>query len=75
MGGRAETMHNQTTFILRNNMETYYPCTWLSFVNQKKEKIRNWSLLMEIIYASPKLTFFKTTDLFTLYLFSAYADN
>ena len=25
--------------LLRNNIETYYPCTWQSFVNQKNEKI------------------------------------
>ena len=47
-------------------METYYPCTWLSFVNQKNEKIRNWSLLMKIISTVPKLLFFKTTDLHTI---------
>ena len=49
-------------------METYYPCTWLSFVNQKNEKIRN--LLMKIISALPKQLFFKTTDVYTV-----YADN
>ena len=37
-------------YLVRNNMETYYPCTWISFVNQKNEKIRNCSLLMKIIY-------------------------
>ena len=47
-------------------MEPYYPCTWLSFVNQKNEKIRNWSLLMKIISTVPKLLFFKTTDLHTI---------
>ena len=26
------------SYLVRNNMESYYPCTWLSFVNQKNEK-------------------------------------
>ena len=56
-------------------METYYPCTWLSFVNQKNERIRNWSLLIKLISTIPKQLFVKTTDLFTAYLFSEYADN
>ena len=66
------------SYLAINNMETmetYYPCTWLSFVNQKNEKIRNWSLLMKIISTVPKVLFFKTTDLYTVYLFSEYADN
>ena len=63
------------SYLVRNNMETYYPCTWISFVNQKNEKIRNWSLLMKIISTVPKVLFFKTTDLYTVYLFSEYADN
>ena len=45
------------------------------FVNQKNEKIRNLSLLMKIISTVPKLLFFKTTDLYTVYLFSQYADK
>ena len=56
-------------------METYYPCTWLNFVNQKNEKIRNWSLLVKIISTVHELLFFKTTDLYTVYLFSEYAEN
>ena len=56
-------------------METYYPGSWLSFENQKKEKLGNWSLLIKIISTVPKLLFFKTTDLYTVYLFSEYADN
>ena len=59
-------------------METYYPCTWLSFVNQKDEKKNKKKLkylLMKIISTVPKLLFFKTTDLYTVYLFSEYADN
>ena len=30
---------------------------------------------MEIISAVPKLLFFKTTDMYTVYLFYEYADN
>ena len=59
-------------------METYYPCTWLSFVNQKDEKKNKKKLkylLMKIISTVPKLLFFKTTDLYTVYLFSEYADK
>ena len=45
-------------------METYYPCTWLSFVSQKNEK-NNGSLLMKIISTVSKVLFFKTTDPYT----------
>ena len=38
-------------------------------------KIRNWSLLMKIISTVPKLLFFKTKELCTVYLFSQYEDN
>ena len=30
---------------------------------------------MKIIFAVPKVLFFKKTDLYTVYLFSEYADN
>ena len=33
------------------------------------KKLRNWSLLMKIIFTVPKVLFFKTTDLYTVYLF------
>ena len=56
-------------------MKPYYPRTWQSFVNQKDKKIRNRSLLMKIISTVRKVLFFKTTDLYTVYLFSEYADN
>ena len=39
------------------------------------KKIRNWSLLMKIISTVLKVLFFKTTDLYTVYLFSEYADK
>ena len=55
-------------------MKPYYPCTSLSFLNQKNET-RNWNLLMKIISTVPKVLFFKTADLYTVYLFSEYADN
>ena len=58
-------------------MEPYYPCTLLSFVNQKneKKKKKSWSLLMEIISTVPKVLFLKTNDLYTVSLFSECADN
>ena len=59
-------------------MDSYYPYTWLSFLNQKnekKKKKRNGSLLMKTISTVPKVLLFKTTDLYTVYLFSAYVDN
>ena len=39
------------------------------------KKIRNESLLMKIVFTVPKVLFFKTTDLYTVYFFSKYADN
>ena len=45
------------SYLVRNNMESYYPWTWMSFVNQKNEKTRNWSLLMKIISTVPKIIF------------------
>ena len=56
-------------------MGTYYPCTSLSFANQKNEKIRNWILFMNIILAVPKSLFLIKTYLYSVYLFSKYADN
>ena len=32
-------------------------------------------MLLNIIFTVPKLLFFKTTDLYTIYQFSEYADN
>ena len=42
---------------------------------RKKKKKRNWILLITIISTVPKVLFFKTTDLYIVYLFSEYADN
>ena len=73
MGGGAETMYIPCTI----HETMYYPCTWLTLVNQKseKKKKRNWILLMKIVSTVPKVLFFKTTDLYMVYLFSQYADN
>ena len=39
-------------------MESYYPCTWLSFVNQKNKKIMKWKLVNENhIYCSEGIIF------------------
>ena len=57
-------------------METYYPCIWISFVNQKKWKNKELKFVNEnCISIVPKLLFFKTTNLCTVYLFSEYAGN
>ena len=60
-------------------MERHYPCTWtwLSSVNQKKENNNKLKFVNEnyIDGSVPKVLFFKTTDLCTVYLFSEYADN
>ena len=35
------------SYLVRNNMESYYPCTWLSFVNQKNEKNKKLKFVNE----------------------------
>ena len=66
----VETMYN-ITFIFRylasSNMKSHFSYTWLSLVNQKNEKIRNWSLLLKIISTVPNLLFFKTTNYYYLF--------
>ena len=53
-------------------METYYTCTWLSFINQKK--IKNEKLkYVNKNYTVHKLL--KITGLYIVYLFTEYADN
>ena len=56
-------------------MEPYYPCGWLSFINQKKKKKKKLKFVNEIISTVCEVLFFKTTDLYTVYLFYEYADN
>ena len=60
-------------------MDSYYPYTWLSFLNhknEKKKKKKKWEFVNEnSISTVPKVLLFKTTDLYTVYLFSAYVDN
>ena len=53
-------------------METYYSYTWLSFGNKKNEKKKK---KLKFINENYIYYFFKTTDLYTVYLFSEYADN
>ena len=45
------------------------------FHKSEKKKKKNWSLLMKIISTVCEVLFFKTTDLYTVYLFYEYADN
>ena len=71
--GGAETMYNHINFVFSKEEHGNIQSMHLtSFVNQKNEKIRNWSLLMKIISTAPKLVFFKTNDQYTVYLFSEY---
>ena len=57
-------------------MKTYYPCTWISFVNKKIEKNKKLKFVIEnYIYCSLATIIFETTDLYTIQLFSKYADN
>ena len=45
------------------------------FRKSEIEKIRSGILLMKIISTVPQLLFFETTDMYTVQLFSEYADN
>ena len=47
-------------------METYYPCTWLSFVNQKNEKNKKSKFVNLDLSTVPKVLIFKRTDLYTV---------
>ena len=48
-------------------METYYPCTWISFVNQKKwENNELKSVNVNYISNVPNLLLFERTDLYTV---------
>ena len=81
MGGGAETMYNQITFIFSKEWRGTILSMHLTKSHQsekwkkKKKKnkiiimiIRNWSLLIKIISAVPKVLFFKKTDLYTVYI-------
>ena len=75
-GGTKPCSTKLLSYLVKNNMERYYPWTWISFVNQKNEKKKELKFVTEnYISIVPKLLFFKTTDLYTVYLFSKYADN
>ena len=64
------------SYLVKNDMEKYYPWTWVSFVNQKNKKNKELKFVNEnYISIVPKLLFFITTHLYTVYLFSEYADN
>ena len=36
-------------------MEPYYPCTWLSSVNQKNEKNKKLKFVNKVIYTVPEV--------------------
>ena len=70
MGGEVETMFNQITFIFG---EEWYG-NILSLIRKMKNKEFKF-VNKNYISIVPKLIFFKTTDLYTIYLFPEYADN
>ena len=37
-GGTKPCSTKLLSYLVKNNMERYYPWTWISFVNQKNEK-------------------------------------
>ena len=76
MGRGAETMYNQTTFIFSNEQhETILSMHFTKFCKSENTKNKKLILLMKIISTVPKVLFFKTTNLYTVYLFSEYADS
>ena len=76
MGRGAETMYNQTTFIFSNEQhETILSMHFIKFCKSENTKNKKLILLMKIISTVPKVLFFKTTNLYTVYLFSEYADS
>ena len=56
-------------------MEPYYPCTWLSFVNQKNEKNKKLKFVNENYIDCSEGIIFQITGLYTVYLYSECADN
>ena len=74
MGGGAETMYTQITFIFSKKKQYGYILS--IFINQKNEKNKKLKFVNETCISTvPKVLFFKTTDLNIVYLFSKYADN
>ena len=77
MGGGAVTMFKQITFIFTKEENGNILSMHLNKF-RKSEKWKNKELKFvneNYISIVPKLLFFKTTDLYTVYLFSEYADN
>ena len=77
MGGGAVTMFKQITFIFTKEENGNILSMHLNKF-RKSEKWKNKELKFfneNYIFIVPKLLFFKTTDLYTVYLFSEYADN
>ena len=50
-------------------------CKNLSLVNHKNEKDKKWKFVNENYITVPKVLFFKTTDLYTVYPFSEYPEK
>ena len=77
MGGGAGAMYNHITFIFSKEYHGTILSMHLTVFRQseKWKKIRKLRLLMKILSTVAKALFFKTIDLYTVYLFSEYADN
>ena len=74
MGGWVETMFNQFTFIFIKEQHGNILSLHLNKF-RKSEKWKNKELKFvneNYISTVPKLLFFKTTDLYTVYLFSVF---
>ena len=79
MGGGAETMFNQITFIFSEewhgnilSMHLNKFCKSEKWKNKELKFVNENYIGLSIVR---KLLFFKATDLYTVYLFSEYSDN
>ena len=77
MGVGAETMLNQITIMFSKEQHENIPSMHLNKIckseNEKNKELKfaNENYISIVL----QLLFFKTTDLYTAYLFSEYADN
>ena len=77
MGGGAETMFKQITFIFSKSQHGTILSVHLTkfHKSEKLKKNKKLKFVNKIISTVPKVYFFKTTDQYTVHLFSEYADN
>ena len=75
-GGHKPCSTKLRSYSVKNNMETYYPCTSISSLNQKNEENKELKFVNEnYISIAHKPLFFKRTDLYTVSLFFENTDN